>query len=511
LKPYLRKNGYLAYDEDLVAFIRRLDKDGDAQLSYVEFIEGIIPVEKPPPKYETSTFNYSYPDLPSHLYIRHDDYRPISPLKKGKRGKRSKTSDQVRKTRSSPIKRPKSVERKTRMVTKSKSAESPFKSPSKSKKQKKVPEPLKRESRQTEHEKTRQAETETSKSARTSPLKKEKERLPHSEKNKEKAERVKNSKKREEKKEQVSKKEEEKEEESEYKTPEKEAHTPSFSEERKSGKKEILKGILKEAKEAESQKLHTQSSSPSAYLKQRDQTEYTITNTQKQHQHQHVRINPSQQIIGALNYSYDQSNPQHRFKTHNQTNPDLKLFINALRKQIQLHNLIETLKQDLALKSDFNLLDAFRIIDSNAKGFVTSGELLHGFRLLSVFPEKDALLLFFRRYDRDSDGKFKYSDFCDAFTPKQIEYAQLLNNRAPYNLHHIYVKDKYFAPETLALYKKCLLTHLHIEKEAEEIRQALHKRPFFNVHKAFQICDINNRNSIVLDEVSLILNKFNLI
>jgi len=51
LKPYLRKNGYLAYDEDLVAFIRRLDKDGDAQLSYVEFIEGIIPVEKPPPKY----------------------------------------------------------------------------------------------------------------------------------------------------------------------------------------------------------------------------------------------------------------------------------------------------------------------------------------------------------------------------------------------------------------------------------------------------------------------------
>ena len=34
------------------------------------------------------------------------------------------------------------------------------------------------------------------------------------------------------------------------------------------------------------------------------------------------------------------------------------------------------------------------------------------------FPHKDDVYLFVRHYDADSDGRLLFSDFCEAFTPK---------------------------------------------------------------------------------------------
>ena len=41
LKRFLRKVGYLASKDELVAIIRRFDLDGDAKVNYSEFAEGI--------------------------------------------------------------------------------------------------------------------------------------------------------------------------------------------------------------------------------------------------------------------------------------------------------------------------------------------------------------------------------------------------------------------------------------------------------------------------------------
>lgn len=85
--------------------------------------------------------------------------------------------------------------------------------------------------------------------------------------------------------------------------------------------------------------------------------------------------------------------------------------VRALKKQIDLEKEVEDVKQSLALKSDFNLLDAFRFIDRKARGFVSRIELEIALNDLGIYPTLDELKLFFERYDRDSDGLMKYCFF----------------------------------------------------------------------------------------------------
>lgn len=48
---------------------------------------------------------------------------------------------------------------------------------------------------------------------------------------------------------------------------------------------------------------------------------------------------------------------------------------------------------------------------------------------MNVFVHKDDVYNWTRRFDRDNDGKLLFSDFCEAFTPKDSYYAYTLNNR----------------------------------------------------------------------------------
>ena len=79
----------------------------------------------------------------------------------------------------------------------------------------------------------------------------------------------------------------------------------------------------------------------------------------------------------------------------------------ALKKQIDFEREIEEVRQALALKNDFNLLDAFRFIDRKARGFISRIELEIALNDLGIYPKLDELKLFFERYDRDSDGLMK--------------------------------------------------------------------------------------------------------
>ena len=79
----------------------------------------------------------------------------------------------------------------------------------------------------------------------------------------------------------------------------------------------------------------------------------------------------------------------------------------TLKQFIAIDKDLEVAKQDLALRPDFNLLDFFRVFDVDAKGAVSSGDIDDGFKKFGVFPHKDELYLFVRRYDRDNDGKIR--------------------------------------------------------------------------------------------------------
>jgi Ca2+-binding EF-hand superfamily protein len=90
-------------------------------------------------------------------------------------------------------------------------------------------------------------------------------------------------------------------------------------------------------------------------------------------------------------------------------------------EQLKLEKEIEDAKVSLSAQPDFNLLDAFQMLDITAKGWLTVPELYDALQELGHHTHKQLVFMFIRHFDRDSDGKLLYSDFCDAFTPKATQ------------------------------------------------------------------------------------------
>jgi hypothetical protein len=107
--------------------------------------------------------------------------------------------------------------------------------------------------------------------------------------------------------------------------------------------------------------------------------------------------------------------------------------LKVFREVISLEREVEFAKQDLALRNDFNPFDAFRYFDKKGKTFISVAELEEGFGEIGIFPAKPDLYLFIRRFDKQGDGKLRFGDFVDAFTPVQAEYYRLLKSRTPIN------------------------------------------------------------------------------
>jgi len=78
--------------------------------------------------------------------------------------------------------------------------------------------------------------------------------------------------------------------------------------------------------------------------------------------------------------------------------------VRALKEQIDLDKDLESIKIDLALRRDFNLLDTFKFFDLEGLGSIGKRELKNGLNELSIFPTTDELYLVLRKFDRDNDG-----------------------------------------------------------------------------------------------------------
>lgn len=71
---------------------------------------------------------------------------------------------------------------------------------------------------------------------------------------------------------------------------------------------------------------------------------------------------------------------------------------------------IESQKIDLALKSDFNLVDAFRIFDLKQLGCITTQDFVEGLRANLDFIDfsSDDVYLFFKRVDKQGVGNLSF-------------------------------------------------------------------------------------------------------
>lgn len=83
------------------------------------------------------------------------------------------------------------------------------------------------------------------------------------------------------------------------------------------------------------------------------------------------------------------------------------------------------------MKTDFNLIDAFRIFNESGTGSACVQDLIHGLKDLGLEVNNDEITLFMARFDQDNDRKLRYSEFCQAFLPQDSFHASLLAKKAP--------------------------------------------------------------------------------
>jgi hypothetical protein len=93
---------------------------------------------------------------------------------------------------------------------------------------------------------------------------------------------------------------------------------------------------------------------------------------------------------------------------------------------------LERAKIALAMREDFNLIDAFRVFDSEGKGWITGQQIVEGLHTgLRCYVQLQDVQLFLNVFDKESNGRLKYSEFCDAFLPLDTHYAGQLAQKPP--------------------------------------------------------------------------------
>jgi hypothetical protein len=125
-----------------------------------------------------------------------------------------------------------------------------------------------------------------------------------------------------------------------------------------------------------------------------------------------------------------------------------------IKTQLDLQGRIERAKVALSLKTDFNLIDAFRIFDRNGLGVATTYDFKAGLAELGLQISESDLMLFMKRFDKDGDNKLRYSEFCDAFLPADTFHGSLLAKKAPLTMYpqSLMPSGQVFYPETVSMF-----------------------------------------------------------
>ena len=125
-----------------------------------------------------------------------------------------------------------------------------------------------------------------------------------------------------------------------------------------------------------------------------------------------------------------------------------------------------------------------------------------------MFAHKDDIYTFTRRFDRDNDSRLMYSDFCEAFTPKDSYYSHLLTNRQPRYLHNKEIsKRNFFAEQTRDIFFQVFKVHFHIDQKIEIAKKRCTRRPSFNIHDAFATIDTYKQGVLKRDDIKRLMQR----
>lgn len=190
------------------------------------------------------------------------------------------------------------------------------------------------------------------------------------------------------------------------------------------------------------------------------------------------------------------------------TATDEKDLVQLLFDMIQYEKMLEQKKQELVEKADFNLMDAYAMIDEKSLGWVSAPQLLTFLMEADTFCHKDDVYSFTRRFDRDNDSRLLYSDFCEAMTPKDTYYAHALNSRKFKYIHNKEIPKKfYFCDSTRNAFHLLFKAHFECEEKIEVCKKRLTRTPTFNIHDAFSCVDAFKQGRLTKDDLKRLMQR----
>lgn len=158
--------------------------------------------------------------------------------------------------------------------------------------------------------------------------------------------------------------------------------------------------------------------------------------------------------------------------------------------------------------ADFNLMDAFQMIDEKSLGWVSAPQLLWFIMDQGCYCHKDDVYNFTRRFDRDNDSKLLYSDFCEAVTPKDSYFAHALGQRK-YKYIHIkeIPKRNYFTAETREAFCHLFKAFFEVDEKIEIFKKRLTRKVNFNIHDAFACVDTYKQGRLTKEDLKRIMTR----
>ncbi|CDJ50872.1 EF hand domain-containing protein, putative [Eimeria brunetti] len=171
----------------------------------------------------------------------------------------------------------------------------------------------------------------------------------------------------------------------------------------------------------------------------------------------------------------------------------------VLNSQIDNERRLECLREKLALKSDFNLLQFWGLFDTEGRGYATAWHVQNAFNAVGLNISLTQARLFAGKLNSDSEPRLRYADMAKAFLPTKARYAEAMINRTSNGSHKCPAPLTHLAPETLDIVAAIFDLTLASEEQAELSR---HRLCLKDLSAAFHELDKNGDGYITAAEFS---------